>query len=153
MTLPPAGPVTVARIRIEGEAPQTSGGAAEAKLEFVGSCPGTEPSVPNNVIWQGRTLTARLESCTLTIVASEPVFRRGDANGDGTVDISDPLSILGCNFLGFLGNCPTCEDAADSDDTGGQVTAAYADIRFRGPIGMRPSAADVVLASPAPKRP
>jgi hypothetical protein len=41
----------------------------------------------------------------------------------------------------------------DSDDTGGHVTAAYADIRFRGPIGMRPAAADVVLASPAPKRP
>ena len=41
----------------------------------------------------------------------------------------------------------------DSDDTGGHVTAAYADIRFVRPIGMRPSAADVVLASPAPKRP
>ena len=41
----------------------------------------------------------------------------------------------------------------DSDDTGGHVTAAYADIRFVRPIGMRPSAADVALASPAPKRP
>jgi hypothetical protein len=41
----------------------------------------------------------------------------------------------------------------DSDDTGGHVTAAYADIRFVRPTGTRPSAADVVLASPAPKRP
>ena len=41
----------------------------------------------------------------------------------------------------------------DSDDTGGQVAAAYADIRFVRPIGMRPSLADAVLASPAPKRP
>jgi hypothetical protein len=41
----------------------------------------------------------------------------------------------------------------DSDDTGGHVTAAYADIRFVSPIGMGPSSADAVLASPAPKRP
>ena len=41
----------------------------------------------------------------------------------------------------------------DSDDTGGHVTAAYADIRFVRPIGMRPALADAVLASPAPKRP
>ena len=41
----------------------------------------------------------------------------------------------------------------DSDDTGGHVATAYADIRFVRPLGMRPSLADAVLASPAPKRP
>ena len=41
----------------------------------------------------------------------------------------------------------------DSDDTGGHVTAAYADIRFVRPIGMPPSSADVVVASRAPQRP
>ena len=42
----------------------------------------------------------------------------------------------------------------DSDDTGGHVTAAYADIRFVGPIGMPPSSsAGVVLASRAAQRP
>ena len=41
----------------------------------------------------------------------------------------------------------------DSDDTGGHVTAAYANIRFVSPIGMESSSADAVLASRAPKRP
>lgn len=41
-------------------------------------------------------------------------FRRGDTNGSGTVDIADPISLLGCLFSGSA--CPTCEDAADSND-------------------------------------
>ncbi|MBI4603485.1 MAG: hypothetical protein HY721_16155 [Planctomycetes bacterium] len=45
-------------------------------------------------------------------------FLRGDANGDGKVDVSDPVYILAWLFLG--GPAPACEDAADADD-GGQV--------------------------------
>ena len=41
----------------------------------------------------------------------------------------------------------------DSDDTGGHVAAAYADIRFVRPVQMRPTLADGDLASPAPRRP
>jgi Protein of unknown function (DUF3047) len=41
----------------------------------------------------------------------------------------------------------------DTDDTGGHVAAAYADIRFVRPVRMPRSLADAVLASPAPKRP
>ena len=40
----------------------------------------------------------------------------------------------------------------DSDDTGGRVAAAYADIRFVGPLRSGPSLADAA-ASPAPGRP
>ena len=43
-------------------------------------------------------------------------FTRGDANDDGAVDISDPVTTLGVLFLGegtFL-----CQDAADSNDDG-----------------------------------
>lgn len=43
-------------------------------------------------------------------------FVRGDANRDDAVDISDALSILQFLFLG--GATLTCEDAADSDDSG-----------------------------------
>ena len=46
-----------------------------------------------------------------------PKFLRGDVNNDGTLNITDPINILG--FL-FLGN-PTdlqCEDAADANDSG-----------------------------------
>lgn len=43
-------------------------------------------------------------------------FRRGDANADGSVDISDPISVLGVLFLGdTLERCP---DASDANDDG-----------------------------------
>ena len=43
-------------------------------------------------------------------------FRRGDANADGRVDISDSLTILGYLFLGS--GEPPCLDSADTDDSG-----------------------------------
>jgi hypothetical protein len=43
-------------------------------------------------------------------------FRRGDANGDGTVDLSDAVAILTQLFLG--GGDPACEETADADASG-----------------------------------
>lgn len=43
-------------------------------------------------------------------------FRRGDANSDGGVDISDPITTLGYLFLGS--DAPSCADAADTNDDG-----------------------------------
>jgi hypothetical protein len=43
-------------------------------------------------------------------------FRRGDANGDGTFDLSDGSRSLGHLFLGQ--EAPPCLDAADADDSG-----------------------------------
>ena len=43
-------------------------------------------------------------------------FARADANGDGTVNITDPIFVLGYLFLGD--DAPTCIDAADGDDSG-----------------------------------
>ncbi|MBN1443042.1 MAG: CotH kinase family protein [Planctomycetes bacterium] len=46
----------------------------------------------------------------------EPIFLRGDSNGDGGTDISDAVNTL--NFL-FLGSGKVdCPDAADTDDNG-----------------------------------
>jgi len=50
----------------------------------------------------------------------EPHFVRGDMNADGVIDISDALTILGCNFL-WLGCLPTCMAAADVNDDGSVV--------------------------------
>lgn len=44
-------------------------------------------------------------------------FRRGDANTDGSIDISDGVSVLTFLFLGS--DTLRCEDAADVDDSGG----------------------------------
>jgi len=57
-----------------------------------------------------------LGSCDFEIVAGPSDFQRGDANGDGGVDISDAVGLLGCKFLGE--KCPACRDAADVNDDG-----------------------------------
>jgi hypothetical protein len=44
-------------------------------------------------------------------------FLRGDADGSGEVEITDPVFTLNSLFLG--GPSPPCEDAADSNDDGG----------------------------------
>jgi hypothetical protein len=46
----------------------------------------------------------------------EASLRRGDANADGELDISDPVTILECLFLG--GDCGSCPDAWDGNDDG-----------------------------------
>jgi hypothetical protein len=43
-------------------------------------------------------------------------FVRADANGDGGINITDPIFVLGYLFLGI--GTPTCIKAADTDDTG-----------------------------------
>jgi hypothetical protein len=43
-------------------------------------------------------------------------FRRGDVNGDGLLDITDPIAELDWFFLG--GQAPSCQDTADADDDG-----------------------------------
>jgi formylglycine-generating enzyme required for sulfatase activity len=48
---------------------------------------------------------------------SAAVFQRGDANADGTVNISDAISVLGFLFLGWQEAVP-CADAGDVDDSG-----------------------------------
>jgi hypothetical protein len=46
----------------------------------------------------------------------EPRFHRGDASGEGRVDLSDAIRILAHLFLG--GAAPSCADAADANDDG-----------------------------------
>lgn len=43
-------------------------------------------------------------------------FIRGDTDGNGSIDLSDPVSLLGLLFLGREG--AGCADAADADDSG-----------------------------------
>ena len=45
-----------------------------------------------------------------------PSFRRSDSNGDGGIDLSDGIHLLGFLFFGEAG--PACEDASDSNDDG-----------------------------------
>jgi hypothetical protein len=60
--------------------------------------------------------------------ASEP-FVRGDANGDGLGNISDPIALLGSLFLGTV--TLFCEKSADFNDDGKlNITDAIAQLSF-----------------------
>ncbi len=50
------------------------------------------------------------------VTSATKVFRRSDVNGDGVVDLSDPVTSFSSQFLG--GGPPVCQDASDADDTG-----------------------------------
>ncbi len=53
---------------------------------------------------------------TLTIDGARSVFRRGDADASGTIDLTDAVNVLG--FLFLHAGAPACLDAADADDSG-----------------------------------
>ncbi len=58
----------------------------------------------------------------LTLAVASPTafaqssFKRGDSNADGTVNIADPVHVLGFLFTG--GSSPVCRDASDANDDG-----------------------------------
>lgn len=55
-----------------------------------------------------------LQNGSVTVVPEE--FRRGDDNGDGTIDIADPVYCLDYQYGN--GSPPPCRDAGDFDDSG-----------------------------------
>ncbi len=56
------------------------------------------------------------DTCSLDVLPPVTSFKRGDANIDGTVDISDAIGILNWLFLGT--GVMACLDAADTNDSG-----------------------------------
>jgi len=94
-------------------------------------------------ITRRRQYLARTLGVTLRDVPAEPRFRRGDANGDGSVDLSDPLAVVFHLFLG--GNGINCADGADADDSGGltvsDAIAVLAHLFAAGPALPPPGAA------------
>ena len=55
-------------------------------------------------------------SCEATVGTAEARFVRGDLNDDGTVNIADPIALLG--YLFGTDEVPACQDAADGNDDG-----------------------------------
>ncbi len=80
-----------------------------------------------------RTRIFLIVSCCLVghpaICRGQEIFKRGDANADGKVDISDVLSVVNHLFLG--GAAPPCSDAADANDDGSvDISDALAVVNF-----------------------
>jgi hypothetical protein len=81
-----------------------------------------QPPVNNRVTAHGQNYTPQAGSSFVfisgfvNVLPDGTLFIRGDSNGDGTVNISDPQHTLGYLFLGD--DRPFCYDAADSNDDG-----------------------------------
>ncbi|MFN0058157.1 MAG: dockerin type I repeat-containing protein [Planctomycetota bacterium] len=73
------------------------------------------PVVPVKVVVAGLTISATRVFGTLTASDAPPFFARGDANGDGSVNIADALNVL--EHL-FIDSDLNCMDAADANDSG-----------------------------------
>jgi len=59
-----------------------------------------------------------------------PSFRRGDSDGNGKIEINDPVTVLNFLFQGGAGKL-SCADAADADDNGSiQLTDAVNVLRY-----------------------
>ena len=72
-------------------------------------------------------------------VVEQPIFRRGDADGSGGLDITDAIFTL--NYLFLAGAAPTCMDTADADDSGGlDVTDAIYSLNYQFQAGSPPPA-------------
>jgi hypothetical protein len=62
---------------------------------------------------EGKPITRGIK---VRLVPPDSVFRRGDADANGAVDLTDAIRILNVLFLGI--GAISCEDAADADDNG-----------------------------------
>jgi hypothetical protein len=116
VTLPPDGTVTVARLTVEGQAPSILGEDLLASLLYLDGCTGSGMGISNVVTWDGSSHPPATGSLDFRVRATAEVFRRGDPNADGKVDLSDAVMVLGCKFLGE--RCPGCRDAGDANDDG-----------------------------------
>jgi hypothetical protein len=118
-SLPSVGTESVLRATFAPDAPQGADDQV-ASLRFRSGLIGAGQPVDLVVTVDGTSAPVcnfDLARVRLVFRQSGPaVFRRGDSNGDGTVDIADPIWILNGLFLG--GPVSPCADAADSNDDG-----------------------------------
>jgi hypothetical protein len=61
--------------------------------------------------------TTDVGDITLALLAAGAPFRRGDANADGNLNLTDAVVTVGFLFLGTPPSLP-CPDAADANDSG-----------------------------------
>ena len=83
----------------------------DASTPPVDSTVGVDMFLPGDIL--GHTGEAKAPSSSQS---PRPLFKRADADGNGTVELSDALVVAGFLFLGEA--TPACLDAADTDDSG-----------------------------------
>jgi hypothetical protein len=88
---------------------------------------GNDASVEiDHVAWKSGVFTPVAKSCGGPTTG----FRRGDADGNGKLDLTDAISTLQFLYMGYT--APTCMDAADTDDSGKlDLTDAISSLQFQ----------------------
>lgn len=90
--------------------------SADVKREFILSTAGSFLADDRCHLFFGSARAGtRFDDLTIYPPLGAKLFRRGDANGDGSLNIGDPVDSL--SYL-FLGGTLTCLDASDVDDSG-----------------------------------
>jgi hypothetical protein len=117
--LAPSGTATVLSLRVSTKE-AVAEGPASGIIRFVNGmqAPRTQP-VNNAATAGGETKQfCELRSLRVLFVPGEAggLFRRGDANADGRLDIADAVFSLDYQFRG--GSAPRCLKTADADDDG-----------------------------------
>jgi hypothetical protein len=115
ITLPIDRPSPVCRLTVEASVP-AGGRDGIPRLAFIDGLRGSGQPVSNRVTWQGTTYVPALSPRSIRLRLGIRDHRRGDANGDGRVDISGSIALLSYLFLGAA--TPACLHAADTDDSG-----------------------------------
>ena len=86
------------------------------RIEYRDGLQGSGQPVPNTLTVNGDRFVPCMEALDVRIHVEIPVFFRGDANADGELDISDPVTLLRSQFHGDA--VVRCDDAGDSNDDG-----------------------------------
>jgi len=119
MALPTVGTATIWAIQVKTSTPMPAH-PVTGKLEWPDMEVGY-PSPTNNytTMYDPDEIFRIVRICDrgdLEITFVPILFKRGDANGDERVDISDAITLL--KFLFINGGEPPCLDAADAEDNG-----------------------------------
>jgi hypothetical protein len=124
LELVPRGTQRIARLTVTTRVPADGSCAPVAFRVLEEDTPRAEP-LPQPLSIFGRPLESLItyqgesqvpSKSTASTAVCRQTFRRGDANGDAAVDISDAITVL--NFLFLDGDEPGCLDSADVNDDG-----------------------------------
>lgn len=109
--------------------------AGRTEVRFLNGAQGSRGTVRNALFAGGAEVTPDQAgsfvfiNAVVNVISDVTIFVRGDSDGSGRVDISDPQHTLSFLFLG--GDPPSCLDAADSNDSGKvDVTDPIATLTF-----------------------
>jgi tetratricopeptide (TPR) repeat protein len=113
-------PGLAAALAYRAEILELSGKDSEALAAYEVAMTAFLEANPDPAEWPSelqQSLDALQEKLVIDGPVEEARFRRGDANADGTINISDPIAALGYLFLGNPRSL-VCQRSADTDDSG-----------------------------------